>query len=355
MKLKRWLSRALVLAMVVALMIPVPVAAKSSGGGKLVKSVTVYELRDSGRWQADYQTTYTYDKKNYPTEFATTSYSSYFLGIPVGGSKYVTTAKYKYKGSSPKSAKFKDGAGKVYETRKYKKGNVVSIARSKMTSNESYDYSGDTPVFKGDDVSANAGNTSIAYNKSGLATSYASASSENKKYVSGSTYAEASNGTYLFAVTHKKGVPSMIIESGSHGYSEVDGTDTYSYQENADGTWTSVNNGEVFSGKEPYINKGYATFNKNGFVVEEGRIRIDTATGAQVIFPETRYVYSIKKGKATQAVIYALDTNENGVVTKTTATKLIKFKYGKAKGSKVRCLSMVNSLVGCDIGFFAWY
>ena len=55
MKLKRWLSRALVLAMVVALMIPVPVAAKG-GSGKLVKSVTVYSLQDSGRWEADYQT-----------------------------------------------------------------------------------------------------------------------------------------------------------------------------------------------------------------------------------------------------------------------------------------------------------
>ena len=358
MKLKRWLSRALVLAMVVALMIPVPVAAKSSGGGKLVKSVTVYDYQKaSGRWKAISQDSYKYDKKNYPVEIGETTYTEWFLGVPVNGNKKVSTIKYKYKGKSPKSAKVKDGSGKVVSTRKYKSGKVVSIASASMTSDEVTDWVGDTEVFKGDNVYASNGTTNISYNKSGLAVSTTYAGANSEKYVSGSADAGTNNNTNFYAITHKKGVPSLIIRSNANGYTSssvsAGGSSSSSYQRNADGTWVRVNNGVTTYGKTDVTNY-YSTFDKNGRVVEEGEIDIDSTTGLQKIFPTYRYVYSVKKGKVNQVVGYSLETNEYGVVTKITPDTLWQFKYTKAKASKVRYLSMINSFLGAT-GFFAWY
>ena len=93
MKFKRWLSKALVLAMVVALMIPVPVAAKG-GGGKLVKSVTTYQYEQlksgAGRWKATSQQTFKYDKKNYPVELGRISYNPSTHYLPPERSKGIS-------------------------------------------------------------------------------------------------------------------------------------------------------------------------------------------------------------------------------------------------------------------------
>jgi hypothetical protein len=196
MKLKRWLSRALVIAMVVALMIPVPVAAKG-GGGKLVKSVTEYSMRDNGNWRAESKTTYTYDKKNYPVEIGEIEYSSYFLGMPVGGTKSVETVKYKYKGKSPKSAKVKDGSGNIVQTRKYKKGRVVSLANTRLTSTENYDYSGDKPVYRGENTRSKVWNETVSYNKYGLATGYVYSGTSEYVPVAGTGTASNNTGTYV--------------------------------------------------------------------------------------------------------------------------------------------------------------
>ena len=344
--------------MVVALMIPVPVAAKG-GSGKLVKSVTVYSLQDSGRWQATRQTTYKYDKKNNPSEIGNTRYTSWFLGVPVNGSKTVSTVKYKYKGKLPKSAKIKDGAGKVVSTRKYKKGRVVSIASTKLTSEErySYDAATDKEVFKGDEVSSSASNTSISYNKYGLATVVTETGNDATTPVAGMGTPTASNGTSVEAcdVTHKKGVPSIIVSSFSRSGSNTDSDGTYSYQENADGTYTYVNNGVVTTGKDDVIYKNYSVFNGKGFVIENGQYKIDTKTGVQVPLPRERFDYVTKKGKVTQIVVYDLQTNDQGVVTKTTATTMYQFKYAKAKASKVRYLSMINAFAGTYGGEFFWF
>ena len=356
MKLKKWLSRALVLAMVVALMIPVPVAAKG-GGGKLVKSVTVYDYKTSGRWEADYQTAYKYDKKNNPVELTTTNYYGHFLGVPTRGSKSVSTVKYKYKGKSPKSAKVKDGAGKVTSTRKYSKGRVVGITSANATSEETtqYDSATDTYVFKGDNITSTATNKTASYDKYGLATSYSYAYSQNEQSASGATSADSDNETHFYTITQKKGVPSMIIDSEASGYAWSNASGSSSYQENADGTWTSTYNGVVESGKDTVLTQGYATFNAKGLVVEEGTITTDTTTGKQKVRPSKRYEYAMKKGKVTQAVKFSLTTNADGVVTKATPTQMYKFKYAKAKASKVRYLSMINYFVDCGTGFFAWF
>ena len=330
MKMKRWLSRGIVLAMVVALMVPMPVLAKGKSGGKLVKSVERYTYQPSGRWKAESKQTFKYDKKKNPVEFGHISYGDQtFLGVPVGGTKTVTTAKYKYKGKTPKSAKFKNGAGKIDSTRRYKKGRVVSIAYSQRTSDEDYTWvenpdGTETKVYKGDDVSAESSIVSIAYDKKGLATAYASAYAENTTYADGSTpynYSSSTNETYTNV--QKKGIPSLILTAWSHvsGTSTTPDTETY-----------------------------YDKFNSKGLVVERGFI--SKTNGAYI--PTTIIQYSMKKGKVSQAVVYDVDANEAGAITKTTPETLYKFKYAKTKISKARYFKMVNSFVGAN-AFFAWY
>jgi hypothetical protein len=126
--MKKWLSRGIVLAMVITLMVPMPVAAKSSkSGGKLVKSVTEYTLNSAGTgWEAASKTTYTYDKKNNPTELKELTYTSHLFGVPVAGSLNVKTIKYKYKGKKVKSAQLKNEAGVVTAQSSYKNGKPVS-------------------------------------------------------------------------------------------------------------------------------------------------------------------------------------------------------------------------------------
>lgn len=354
MKLKRWLSRALVLAMVVALMIPVPVAAKG-GGGKLVKSVKVYSMRNSGRWQAESQVNYKYDKKGYPVEIANTDYTQWFLGVPVGGSKSVSTVKYKYKGKTPKSAKIKDGSGNVTQVRKYKKGRVVSIANTRLSSTEAYDYSGDTPVFKGDNVRSSAWTETVSYNKYGLVTGTVSTSNQASTPVVGTASTSQETSVLTYALTQKKGVPSLLIRDASSSGSSASGTETHSWQENADGTYTYVDNGVVDTGKSDYIYKSYAVFDGKGLVIEDGVYEYNTKTGIQIPYPSHRYTYASKKGKVTQAIVYDLETNAQGVVTKTTATTMYEFKYAKTKAAKVRYLSMINSFVNEGAGFFPWF
>lgn len=356
MKKRSLIAKCLTLAMVFALMVPVPVAAKSAKGGKLVKSVTEYTYQESsGRWKATSKENFKYDKKKNPVTFETIYYNEYFLGVPVSGTKTVTTAKYKYKGKSPKSMKQKDGAGKVIETRKYKKGRVVSITSSKKTSTEAKDEV--TGAFKGDNIKSGSSVTKIAYNKKGLIKSETISSANSETYVDASQ-SNSSNGTdvYTYAVTHKKGIPSYILSNYSYIDTYTDPTVTRSYQQNADGTWTSIYNGVPESGKDDTITNRYTKFNKNGLAIEYGYIETVTATGAQTVFPQYKFVYKSKKGKVSQAIIYDLDTDPTtGVVKKETPETMYKFKYNKTKISKARYFKMVNDEMDYGNVEFYWY
>jgi hypothetical protein len=159
----------------------------------------------------------------------------------------------------------------------------------------------------------------------------------------------------FFSVTHKKGVPSLIVFDGSESGSSVSGTNTSSWQYNADGTYTRVDNGVVTTGKSEIIERPYAVFDGKGLVIEDGYYEYNTKTGVQVPFAQHRYTYASKKGKVSQAIVYNLETNEQGVVTKTTASRMYEFKYAKAKADKVRYLSMVNAFVNEGTGFFTWW
>jgi hypothetical protein len=316
MKNRRLIAKLLSLAMIFALMIPAPVAAKSSKGGKLVKSVTEYRYNETkGRWEKALKTNYTYNKKAYPKEIKDTSYSGYFFGIPTDASVYVYTTKYKFKGKTPKSMKLKNPAGVVEQVRKYKKGRLTNVT---STSKSSWDDD------KGYEI--NNGATAISYNKKGLAVYEAGTSNGTSVYESGSS---ASTGTTarMFAVTHKKGIPSRI-----------------------ETTYTSNSTTTYSAGWEPDVesntSRSYTNFNKKGLTIESGYF--DSTTQQ----PKANYIiqYKSKKGNVKTATVFMV--KDNGT---TVPVRMYSFKYNKTKISKARYFNMINSIVGYHNAFFSWF
>jgi hypothetical protein len=297
--------------MVVALMIPMPVAAKSSAGGKLVKSVTTYGVDKTGQgWEfSDYYTdkvTYKYGKKNTPTEITYTNYTTY-LGVPVAGSS--TTTKIKYKG---KTAKEYDTAGFVNSKTTFKKGNAVSWSWEYKWSEKRKNAAGAVIDWANQDASIGH----ASYFKNGLMKAQdrtdAGVNSDNDSY----TYTENS----VYSWTQKKGVPSLMyattVENGKDDWGR-----TY------DGTPSTK----------------YAVFNTKGLVVEEGYV----VDGKNV--PDKAYTYTMKKGKVDTVVVYDVDPETK----QPTPEKMMKFKYTNKSVSKTFNLKMMNSLVGCDA--FRWF
>lgn len=323
MKLKRWLSRGIVLAMVVALMVPMPVAAKSSkAGGKLVKTVTYYHWNANGnRWEKGSKVDFTYDKKGNPVKVDDTSYGNHFLGVPTAQSTETSTAKFKYKGKSLKSMKERNEAKSVIETRKYKGGKAVNVMSTK--------YDSEFIAQGVEKVTVTDENTAYTYNKNGLVVS--TLSTVNKTYNDG-TKPGVRYDAMNYAVTESKGVPSLIqaIDGGS-SWSDADG-----------------------AGQEAAVTypDDYSLFNGKGLVIEEGYYKDDKAAAHEAY----RWVeYTMKKGKVTQAVVYAnVWDEEKGVAVKQPLSR-ITFKYAKKSISKVRYLSMINDLVGTWNSEFNWY
>ena len=317
MKNRRLIAKLLSLAMIFALMIPAPVAAKSSKGGKLVKSVTEYRYNETkARWEKASKTNFTYNKKAYPKEIKDTYYSDYFFGIPTDAYVDVTTAKYKFKGKTPKSMKLKNSAGVVIQTRKYKKGRLTSIT---STSKNSWD----------DDKGYNIGNgvTSISYNKKGLAVYSVNNSNDTSVYGDGTS--RTGNGTTarMFAVTHKKGIPSRIVRT------TTDNSTTVWSDDPTPDTWSSTN-------------MAYTNFNKKGLTIESGYF--DSTTQQ----PKASYIiqYKNKKGNVKTATVF--EVKDNGT---TVPVWMYSFKYNKTKISKARYFNMINSIVGYHNAFFNWF
>ena len=299
MKLKKWLSRALVLAMVVALMIPVPVAAKSSGGGKLVKSVTYYSPVKTGGWQAETKVSYKYGKKAMPTEITTTNYYSYFLGVPVSGSSNTTAIKYK-----GKSAKLYDSAGFLFAKRSYKGGKLVSYSSDNKTTSRALKADGKT-VYDLTKFSATVGHES--YFKNGLAK----ASDYTSSYLDSDNKSWAYTENTVYAWTQKKGVPSAVVTTSVK---------------------TGKDDRQTFDGK---AESEYAIFNSKGFAVEIGKVNKE---GKNV--PDYAIQYTMKKGKVASAVVYEIDSK--GVPT---PVSMVKFAYTNKSISKTKNFNMINSLV----------
>lgn len=323
MKLKRWLSRGIVLAMVVALMVPMPVAAKSGkAGGKLVKSVEYYSYNDGqdgkygtadDKYVPEYKKVFTYDKKNNPKEIKTYDYDTYFLNVPVSGDVSIDTFKYKYKGKTPKSMKAMNNIGYVTATRKYKKGKVTSF--------NGVDYLYTSTREDGVEVENSLKSSgSVAYNKKGNITATCSVSSRIDMGVADGT--TESNATYY--VVQKKGIPSYIYATGNYKETAADGTVDF----------------------EDYSLKGgsYATCNGKGLVVQSGRYEKE----ANKYTASRNIQYVMKKGKVSEAIIYSVVDGKEEAVGKYV------FKYGKTKISKQRYMNMINSFTSWRDYFF-WY
>lgn len=316
MKNRRLIAKLLSLAMIFALMIPAPVAAKSSKGGKLVKSVTEYKYNETkGRWEKDYKYNYTYNKKAYPKEIKTTSYGGYFFGIPTDAEVYVSTTKYKFKGKTPKSMKLKNSAGVVEQVRKYKKGRLTSVT---STSKSSWDDD------KGYEI--NNGATAISYNKKGLAV-YSVRNSNGTEVNSYGSESRVGTTATMYTVTHKKGIPSRIVATSTYN-----GSTTYSDDPEP----------STYSGSDI----DYTNFNKKGLTIESGYI--DTAT--QVAKANYIIQYKMKKGNVKTATVFMV--KDNGT---TVPVRMYSFKYNKTKISKARYFNMINSIVGHHNAFFSWF
>lgn len=124
--------------MIIALMVPAPVAAKSKTTAKKIKTVTEYgpNYKDgkwNGTWTQYEKDTYTYDSKGNLETLAMTSDYDYLFGVlPVGGDTFTKTYKYTYKGKKLKTRKVKDTSGTIIEEDKYnKKGYKVSSVERK--------------------------------------------------------------------------------------------------------------------------------------------------------------------------------------------------------------------------------
>lgn len=292
MKVKRWLSRAIVLAMVLALMVPMPVAAKSAAGGKMVKSVERYNV-ENGSWKLSEKTAFTYDKKGNPKTITKTDGYDFFAGIPVNANVQTYTASYKYKGSKIKSMKLKNAFGAVVESRTYKSGKAVAVTHE-------YKYTDEDGVAYINTYASNA-----AYNKSGLAVASANTWTE----IDSKNGTDSGSSAWVYAWNQKKGVPSLVLCN--------DGT--------ADATTY------------------YTKFNGKGLAIESGYI---DEKGAYV--PYNVITYTMKKGNVKEAIVYRVTDG------KPEPAAMFKFKYTKTKASKTKYLNMMNSLIDWNEGFFTW-
>jgi hypothetical protein len=286
--MKKWLSRGIVLAMIIAMMVPMPVAAASGKGAKQIKSVERYSYTDTGVLRLREKAAYKYDSKGNVEEVQTSSGFSYFGPIAYGGT--TTSVKYenKYKGKTLKSVTQKDAAGNVAYKGTYKKGNMVKAVSSNFV-----------------DEKGTVGNwvETISYNKKDLPT------------VAVSSFAR-SDGTYswtetdTFALSTKKGlVRSAVI---AEVYTTKSGTTTY----------------------QSPVYRSYAYYNDKGLVTEVGSFN-----DKGVAVPETRFAYQMKKGRVAMATTINYDSTKGTWST----GSIYKFKYNNTSESKADYAYDVNS------------
>jgi len=273
-------------------MVPMPVAAKSAAGGKLVKSVEAYNV-SNGSWKLAEKDSFTYDKKGNPKTIKQTYGYTFFAGVPVDATVNTLTANYKYKGSKIKSMKLKNEFGKVVRSATYKNGNAVAISSEDKSMNDAGVAEIDTNV------------TNAAYNKSGLAV----ASSYSWTEANSQTGTDTGSFAEVYAWTQKKGIPSLVLSN--------------------DGSADAVTY--------------YTRFNGKGLATESGTI---DEKGAYV--PSYVVTYTMKKGTVKEAIVYRI---KNGTPE---PESMYKFKYTKKKASAKKYMNMMNDLIGCNNGFFNW-
>jgi hypothetical protein len=288
--MKKWLSRGIVLAMIIAMMVPMPVAAASGKGAKQIKSVERYSYTDTGILRLREKKAFKYDSKGNVEEVQTSSDFNYFGPIAYGGTTTSVKCENKYKGKTLKSVTIKDAAGNVAEKDTYKKGNCVKVAASNFV-----------------DDKGTVGNYVANYSyKKG----FASAAIIN--YVrSDGTYSSSETQTY--ALSKKKGlvraanIVTVMTWKSNDGFS---------------GTWTD---------------RDYAIFNDKGLITESGYYN-----DKGVAVPQARYSYQMKKGRVAMATQIRFNETKGTWST----GNIYKFSYNSTSESKADYAYSINDKMG---------
>jgi hypothetical protein len=283
--MKKWLSRGIVLAMIIAMMVPMPVAAASGKGAKQIKSVERYSYTDTGILRLRAKKAYKYDSKGNVEEIQTSDGFSYFGPIAYGGTTTSVKFENKYKGKTLKSVTEKDAAGNVRYKETYKKGYCVKATQTSFV-----------------DDKGTVGNWVANYSyKKG----FASAAVES--------FARSDGGyswtdSYTYALNTKKGLVRAAVIA-------VVATEKY-------GTTTDTATARF-----------YAYYNDKGLVTEVGHYN-----DKGVAVPDARYAYQMKKGRAAMATVLEYDS-----VKGTWSTgNIYKFSYNNASESKADYAYDVN-------------
>jgi hypothetical protein len=276
--MKKWISRGIVLAMIIAMMVPMPAAAASSKGGKKVKAVETYGYNENGVMQLREKISYKFDSKGNIEESQFTTDFSHFGPIAWGGNTTVTTFDNRYKGKTLKSVTAKDASGAVLYKDTYKKGHVVKSVSS---------------YFQNESGAVENTVSNYSYTKKGLPSAEI-------------TYGAANDGSSwtwsaTYALSTKKGLvrAANINTAMTHKFS--------------DGTTDS------------YADRRYAYYNDKGLVTEYGYYN-----DKGVAVPWSRYSYQMKKGRVTMATELVYDAAKGTWST----GNIYKFIYSSANESK---------------------
>jgi hypothetical protein len=287
--MKKWLSRGIVLAMIIAMMVPMPVAAASGKGTKQIKSYERYSYNANGVLQLREKVAYKYDSKGNVEETQISDGFSYFGPIAYGGTTTSVKFENKYKGKTLKSVTQKDAAGNVYRKETYKKGNMVKATETNFV-----------------DEKGTVGNyvVSVSYNKKDLPTALVGSFAR-----SDAAYSWTSTETFAFST--KKGLVRAANIAEVFTSKSSDGT-----------SYTSP------------VYRSYAYYNDKGLVTETG-----TYNTKGVAVPSQRYAYQMKKGRAVMATVLNYDPEKGTWST----GSIYKFSYNNTNESKADYAYDVNS------------
>ena len=280
---RKWISLAVIAAMVLTVFAPMPALAKSKAKDPaLVKKVTMKRYNQtSKRWELSIVSTYSY-KKAYPVQIKRVSYEN---GKRDG---YDSNEKNRYKFSKKKLPK-----SRVMTNTSYAPGEKPWVSKSTFKYNKK-----GLPVKRTYISSGGTWKTinTYKYNKKGFMTSstYAGYDKVNGKFVLNE------KGTEKYIVKQKKGLPRMIRSVPQKGESY------YSYEK----------------------------YNKKGLLVQEGYVSKGKTT------VEYTYKYKMKKGRVVTATRYYIDGGKKYPSRQWT------FAYGKTKISKERYARMIDGIMG---------
>ena len=284
---RKWISFAVIAAMALTVFAPMPALAKSKAKDPtLVKKVT-YKWWDSEKkkWLTGSVTTYTYNKKGYPTKIAETDYTD----GKKSGYRNVEKNKYKFKKDKPKSrvqtfTDYEPGEKPYTSKNTYKYNKKGFPSEQKYTSRDG-DYKS-VQKFK---------------YKKGLMTQRTYWDYEKNK---AGKWVLDSKAVTKYRVKQKKGLPKRIESIPAKG----------------DGNYTAIEQ-----------------YNKKGLLVKKGYRENGKSYTAWV------YKYKMKKGRVVSVTRYDIEDGKKIADSKWTIT------YTKKKIAKDRYARMIDDILGSGL------